>query len=157
MKKERNLVILLCFLILVEIILLIFLPITRENWLSMSLIIVSIYLFFKTYFFRSDSSLFLALFCLHLSVLLNTNFAFSISLNQLFSLIAMSISSSFLLCYLIFHNIFCFSSFLVNFLTTLPMLLYFFNCINLIILILSLSGEIVLLFAILTLKKYGKI
>lgn len=157
MKKERNLLILLCFLIVTEILFLSFLPVVRKNWFALSFLTISIYLFFKSYFFRSDSSLFLAVFCLQLSALLSTDIAFSISLNQLFSLVAMSISLSFLICYFVFHNIFCLISFLTNFLLTLPILLFFFNCINLIILISSFIGEIVLLLATLVLRKYGKI
>ena len=157
MKKERNLLIVFFCLLFLYAIILIFFAVTRENWLSLALLLISIYLFVKTYFFRSDSSLFIAVLCVFLSITFNAMVIKSLSLNELSAFISMAVTYDFLLDYAIFGNKFCFWAFIANILTNLPIFLYTFHCINVILMILLLSGDLILLGAILLRKKYGKI
>ena len=157
MKKERNLMIfLLCLLIIYSVFFACFSSF-RDAWLIAALLFLSGYLFAKTYFFRSDSSLFLAVFLFLLSILMDKSVNISFSAIQIFSLILCFAGISFFVDYCVFGNIFCFLAFFVNFLVSVPILLYAFYCINLFFLVLSLCGEIVLFFIILLLRKYGKI
>ncbi len=157
MKKERNLLIVFGILAFFYAWILIFVSEIRQNWLSLALFFMSVYMALKTYFFRSDSSLFLTVFLICLAFLLSVEVVSSFSTFQIGALIAISVSISFLIDYIIFRNVFCFWTFFVNFMTNLPILLYTFNCINLLLMILFLSGEILLLAAAFVMKKYGKI
>ncbi len=136
---------------------LIFVGSIRENWLSLALLFLAVYMSFKTYFFRSDSSLFMALFLLFLSFFLNVNIIYNFTTFQIVAILLTAISVIFLIDYIIFGNVFCFWTFFVNFVINLPFLLYSFNCINLLLMLLFLSGEILLFFTTLMVKKYGKV
>lgn len=155
MKKERNLLIIFFSLVLIYALIMLLVVDIRQNWLSLSLFFISVYLFIKSYFFRSDSSLFLALLSLFCSVILNVNFVASFSTFQLGSLVSIALCAAFLLDWIIFHNSFCFWTFYVNIFTNLPVFLYAFDCINLLLMILSLCGAVVLVLSTLLIKKYG--
>lgn len=157
MKKERNLLIVLLLLAVLYFVCLAVFSAFRIEWLCFALAFLSVYLFIKTYFFRSDSSLFLALFLLFLSVLLEKNIVSIFSATQIIALIVFVVSIAFFVDYCVFGNVFCFLAFFVNFLISIPNLLYAFHCINLFFLILFLCGENVLFIIILLLRKYGKI
>ena len=157
MKKERNLMIVLLLLAILYFGCFAVFSAFRTDWLCFALAFLSVYLFVKTYFFRSDSSLFLATFLLFLSMFLQKNISSVFSVTQIIALIILFVSISFLVDYCVFSNVFCFLAFFVNFLISIPNLLYAFHCINLFFLILSLCGENVLFIIILLLRKYGKI
>lgn len=157
MKKERNLLILLFGLFVIYALDLIFFDFVKQNWFIFAIGFISIYLMIKSYFFRSDSSLFLVFFSVMLIIILILNNVYGFSNMQLGSIISVAYSVAFLFVYLIFYNMFCFWTFFVNFMLNLPTLLFSFNCINLVLMILFLSGELVLFGIVLLLKKYGKI
>lgn len=155
MKKERNLLIIFFSLAIFYLISLVFFEVLRKDWLSLNLLLIAAYLFVKTYFFRSDSSLFLAFLSLFASIILNTNIVWNFSTFQAGSLVSVAVCASFLLDWIIFHNSFCFWTFYTNFFTNLPIFLYAFNCINLTLMVLFLCGAVGLILSTLLIKKYG--
>lgn len=157
MKKERNLLIVLLLLALAYFVCFLAFSGFKTDWLSFLIAFLSIYLFIKAYFFRSDSSLFLAVFLFFLSVILEKNVSSIFSVAQSVSLIIFFASIAFLIDYCVFDNVFCFLSFFVIFLISIPNLLYAFHCINLFFLILFLCGVNALFIIMLLLRKYGKI
>ena len=157
MKKERNLLIVLLLLAVAYFVCFLVFSVFKTDWLSFLIAFLSIYLFIKAYFFRSDSSLFLAVFLLFLSVMLERNISSVFSVMQIVVLIVFLMSIAFFIDYCVFGNAFCLLAFFVIFLVTIPNLLYAFHCINLFFLILFLCGENALLVIMLLLRKYGKI
>ena len=157
MKKERNLLVILLLLFIVYIVCFFVADYFKANWLFFALAFLSVYMLAKTYFFRSDSSLFMATLLFFLSFILTKEISSFFSTTQVLSIILAFVSIAFFVDFCVFGNIFCFLSFFVIFLISIPNLLYAFHCINLFFLILFLCGENVLFFVILMLRKYGKI
>lgn len=148
MKKERNLLVTIIILLVAYIVMLFFLPGFRDDWFSFVLYFMSIYMFLKAYFFRSDSSLFFAVLFFQSTFLFLGGAKDGLSIFQLGSIINAMIASAFFICFLFFHSKFTLYSFLTNFSLSLPVLLYSFNCINLILMILFLCGALLLSIAI---------
>ena len=148
MKKERNLLITLIIFAVAYVFLIVFLQWFRDNWFAMVLYFISIYLFIKSYFFRSDSSLFFASLFFQVSFLFMNKTNESLSLFHLGSVINTMVSLAFFVAFLVFHSKFTLYSFLTNFSSSLPVLFYSFNCINLILMILFVCGALLLSVAI---------
>ena len=157
MKKERNLLIILTVLFAIYVVLFGFLDGFRKNWFSFFLYFVSVYMLIKAYFFRSDSSLFFSVLFMLSSVALTNNNLQTYSMFQISSVLNIIVSISFFVDFLFFQSKFTFYSFLTNFLLSLPVFLYAFSCINLILMILFLCGAIAILFFVLLLNRYEKI
>lgn len=156
MKKERNLLVTLAILFVAYIVMLFFLPGFKDNWFAFVLYFMSIYMFIKAYFFRSDSSLFFAVLFFQITFLFLDGTANDFNMFQLSSIINIMVAISFFLDFVVFHSKFTLYSFLTNFSLSLPVLLYSFNCINLILMILFLCGALLLSIAIIF-KKDEKI
>ncbi len=156
MKKERNLLITNIIFAMIYAILTLILPWFRDNWFSMVLYFVSMFMFIKSYFFRSDSSLFFAVLFFQISFLFMNKTNKFFTLFQLGSVINTMVALAFLVDFLVFNSKFTFYSFLTNFSVSLPILFYSFNCINLILMILFVCGALLLSIAIIF-KKDEKI
>lgn len=157
MKKERNLLILITVLLIAYFVMLFFVPWFGDEWLASALYFLSVYMFIKAYYFRSDSSLFFALVFLQSSVLMLESVKSNFSLFQLSTIFNLLITIAFFVDYLVFRSKFLFYSFLTNFFTSLPIFLYAFNCISLVFLILLLCGVLLLFLATILKWKYEKI
>lgn len=110
-------------------------------WFYIFVFYFSVYMFVKSYVFRSDSSLYLATlsFCLSVAGGLIQIFQFSFIL--ILSLIIFCFSLSHLSLFLFFNKSVNFVIFIFLFLLFLPLILYAFYCINWLILILLLCGD----------------
>ena len=157
MKKERNLLILMIVLLIAYFVMLFFVPWFKNEWFSFALYFLSFYMFIKSLFFRSDSSLFFALIFLQSSILMIETIKNSFNMFQLSTIFNLFITIAFFVDYLVFKSKFLFYSFLTNFFTSLPILLYAFNCISLVFLILLLCGVLLLFLATILKWKYEKI
>lgn len=150
MKKERNLFICFAILCILYALLLTFLNdnFVKINWFYIGTFILSLFLFVKSYVFRSDSSLFLATSLLGFSFLGTVATKYSYNFITIMSFCVFILAFSNFSNYVFFNKIFNFYCFLFFILLFLPLILFSFNCINLILMISSLCG-VIILFAIL--------
>lgn len=155
-KKELFLLIFLSALLTMYAGILLFLSINKifNYWFITGLFLISVYLFAKSVVFRSDSSLYLATLCLCFCV-------FSVVANYIYfnalliiAFVFLSFALSHLVLYLVFNKISNFFIFIFNFLLFLPLILYAFYCINLLIMILFICGDIVTFGALYVSEKY---
>ena len=158
LKRERNLIICLLTLLIAYFVMLFFLDKTyrEQNWFYIALLFESAYLFTKAYFFKSDSSLYLATLVFFFAI-----FGLFAPARQNVSVLIAYLLISFAFAH---FSVFCFFkkyahlfAFILLFLLFLPMFLYSFNCINLILMVSSICG--VFLFAIMAgiFVIYGKV
>ena len=157
MKKERNLLIILFILILTFALVMIFSPESRANWLSFGLFFLSVYLFFKAYFFRSDSSLFLAVLLIQSSVIFSKEITNISSLFQISSYFSLANAFAFFVDWIFFGKKILLWTFLLNFFVNFPIFLFATNCINLFLMILFLCISTLLSVLIYVGRKNGKI
>lgn len=155
-KKELFLLIFLCvLLVLYGIAIILF---ARNNLMeycfATGLLVFSLYMFAKSIVFRSDSSLFLATLCFMFFLFgILSNFV-SFSLTVWLSIVFFCISICHLNLYIFFDNISNFFTFLFYILLFLPIILYSFYCINLLMMILLLSGDLVIFASLFICGKY---
>ena len=156
MKKERNL--LSCFLIIfvAYFVMLFFNEFLSQNWFSFGLLFLAVFMTVKSYLFRSDSSLFLAVFLMYCFIIFSGLFE-EFSFFEVATFLSLASSLSLFLTFTIFGNKFCFWTSLTSFLLTFPIFLYITHCINLLLMILFLCGAIILAILLICLKRYGKI
>ena len=159
LKKERTLLICFAVIAVAYFVVPFFLPkkFFFENWFFLALFALSLFMFCKAYIFRSDSSLFLASLLLQNSIVGVASQNFSFLPFQILSLVVLSFSISHLAVFLFFGNFQHFFAFIAFFLLFLPMLLFAFDCINLLLMLSSICGEILLILMAILLKRYGKI
>ena len=157
MKKERNLLILLTILILTYSALLIFSPEFRANLLSFGFLFLSAFLMIKSYFFRSDSSLFLAVLLFQSSVIFSKEITYISTFFQISSYFSLAVSISFFVDWLFFNKKILFWTFLLNFFISFPIFLFATHCINLILMILFLCLAMIISILLFIGRKYGKI
>ena len=157
MKKERNLLIILLVLILTFASLMIFSPESRANWLSFGLLFLSVYLFIKAYFFRSDSSLFFAVLLVLSSVIFSKEITNNASLFQISSYFSLANTIAFFVDWIFFGKKILFWTFLLNFFVSFPIFLFATNCINLFLMTLFLCISALVSVLIYVGKKNGKI
>ena len=125
-----------------------FVPYFKNNWFAFSILFMSVFLLVKAYFFRSDSSLFYSILLWQVSIIFFNNLNKSLTIFQIGSLINTMVAFAFFIDYLVFLSKFTLYSFLTNFSISLPVLLYSFNCINLVLMILFVCGALLLSIAI---------
>ena len=156
MKKERNLLFCLVFLIVAYFVLL-FLDGQAKNWFSIALFFLSVYMAIKSYFFKSDSSLFFAVLLLQLSIVYYANLNSILPFLCFASIFGFCVAVAFLVNFLVFGKKTVFWLSLLNFLVNLPFFLYSIYCINLLLMLLFLCGVLMLAILLVSTKKYGKI
>ena len=126
LKREKNLLILLITLLIAYCCMLFFLNSTfrKENWFYIALLFESAYMFTKAYYFKSDSSLYLAMFLLLVGLfgvfVLNRQF----NITNLAIILTISFAFSHLLVFCFFKKSFHFYTFIFLFLLFLPIFLY---------------------------------
>lgn len=156
MKKERDLLFCLVFLVVAYFVLL-FLGGQTKNWFSVALFFLSVYMSIKSYFFKSDSSLFFAVLLLQLSIVYCANLNYILPFLCFVSIFGFCVTFAFFVNFLVFGKKTVFWLFLLNFLLNLPIFLYSIYCINLLLMLLFLCGVLMLAMALVSAKKYGKI
>ena len=129
MKKERNLLIIFVIFLIAYLFMLFFVQKFMDNWFSFFLLFMSAFMLIKSYFFRSDSSLFFSVLFWQISIIFFNELYKSLSTFQIGSLITTMVALAFFVDFLVFKSKFTFYSFLTNFSTSLPVLLYSFNCL----------------------------
>ena len=159
LKREKHLLILLLALLIAYFVMLFFLDKTfvKQNWFYIALLFESIYLFAKSYFFKSDSSLYLGtlLFLLGIFGFILPNVYYSNTFLLSYLIFSFSISHFFVFCF--FKKYAHFYTFIFLFLLFLPMFLYSFNCINLLLMISSICGVVLLTILTGVFVIYGKV
>ena len=157
MKKELFLMIYFLILTVTYFCMLFFFESIRQNWFSYALLFLSLYMFLKAYFFRSDSSLFGAVLAFLAMILFHNDFSLWQNNFQFGTTFSIAISFAFFVDFLFFQSKFTFYSFLPNFLLSFPIFLYAFNCINLVLMISLLCGAVLVVILLILANKYGKI
>lgn len=123
-------------------------------WFVVGLFLISIYVLSKSIVFRSDSSLYLSILCFMISIFGTLANIYYFNLFTLISFLLLSFSISHLLLFLFFHKISNFWTFVFFFLLFLPVILYSFYCINLLIMLLFICGDIVTFTALFIIGRY---
>lgn len=124
-----------------------------NNWFYVGLSFIGIYLFIKTYFFRSDSSLFLGTIIFLLSVLGGVSNIFNFSAIFIIAHCILIVGLGFLSIFTIFHNKSNFGAFIFFLLLYLPLILFSFYCINLVTMILLLCLDILIFLVLMLVRK----
>ena len=126
-------------------------------WFELGLLTLSLYLFVKSYIFRSDSSLYLGSVCFFISLLIFASKIVNMSTLTIFAFAVFCFALSHLLLFLIFNKIINFFTFIFLFLLFLPLILYSFYCINFALMLLLLCGDMIVFFVLYIRDKYERI
>ena len=126
-------------------------------WFEVSLFTLSLYLFVKSYIFRSDSSLYLGSICFLISLLIFTNKMVNMNILTIISFAVLCFGLTHLSLFLFFNKINNFFAFIFLFLLFLPLILHSFYCINLPLMLLLLCGDIVVFLVLHIRDKYERI
>lgn len=144
MKKERNL--LCCFFVILAVYVatLFALKGTKffDCWFYVGLFFIGVYMLIKAYLFRSDSSLFLANLLVGFSVVGVLYLIYHVKTLICVANCFLSVAISFLFNFAFFHKKYDVYYFVFFFILFLALFLFSIYCINLLIMLLLLCGDI---------------
>lgn len=144
MKKERNL--LYCFFVILAVYIATLFALKNTKffdcWFYVGLFFIGLYMFIKAYLFRSDSSLFLANLLVGLSVVGILNQTYHIKTLTCVASCFLCVAISFLFNFAFFHKKYNVYYFVFFFILFLALFLFSIYCINLLIMLLLLCGDI---------------
>lgn len=159
LKRERNLLFLLIALLIAYFCMLFFLEsaFKKANWFYIALLFESAYMFTKAYYFKSDSSLYLSAFLLSFGLLGIFVLSQHFSVANLAAILTICFALSHFLVFCFFKKQFHLYTFIFLFLLFLPIFLYSFNCINLLLMVSSICGVFLLTILAGIFVLYGKV
>ena len=159
LKRERNLSICFITLLIAYFVVLFFLndATRKDNWFYIALLFESAYMFIKSYLFKSDSSLYFAVVIFALSLFGFFTKTYFDSTPFLISIFILSFCFAHFFVFATFKKYAHFYTSIFLFLLFLPIFLYSFNCINLILMVSSICGVFLLIFLAGIFVIYGKI